>query len=175
MRHITWYTATDQDRLALEQMDLVCFDLNWDRDTWGEVVKSHQVRVAKLDYHKPVAFWVAGLKQSELLDDASHVNVIKLGVMPCARGIGLSYNALRDVWQYAGTHGRGTTVGVEVCEYLLDPNWPDSFIGHWLPKVGFRLFDPVLIDCPHSLYGVDFQHAVRYRLHTVPQLSAGVV
>lgn len=169
--HISWRTANAQDAMSLETLDRQCFDLNWDMNTWAEATQNCQIRIGQANYRDDLIFWCGQLIRPEALDDDPYVQVVKLGVHPKCRYLGHSRKAVRDIWSYADSCGMATKVKFEVCECLLDPNWPDCFIGPWLLKMGFEMAYPVMIPAPHSLYGVDFQHAVRYELRSNSRLA----
>lgn len=161
---LRWYQANSASASQLERMDIQCFDMPWDGATWGELTKDYHVRVATTQDSTRIAFWIGMLEVNKDAEQYSKLNVLKLGVVPDARNVGVSYAVLRDIKAFADSVGRSTQIRLQVPECLLYPNWQDCFIGGWLKKMNFKTAEPLMTDYDHSLYGVNFHHSYNFEL-----------
>lgn len=154
---------------VLEDLDLKCFDLCWDKLAWGDALNELQIRIVRTPSGRNIGFWAANLTvPTNTKEDFPKVTVLKIGVIPEFRRLGVSRAILRDIRSFARNIGTETLIDAHVAESLLDPLWEDCYIAVWLNKSGFTLSEPVMADAPHSLYGVDFQHAYHFQLKQQP-------
>jgi GNAT superfamily N-acetyltransferase len=170
---LTWINANTGHSGQLEFVDRLCFDLNWTSEAWKTQVKEMTTRFCRIGHGGlTLGFWCGRLDVPENKDDFPTLYIVKLGVHPSWRNKGLSRAIIRDIRTFARNVGPDTKIKAQVCESLLNPKWRDCYIGGWLDAVEFRPVEPFLVDCNHSLYGIDFDHAFVFEL--AEQTAAGV-
>lgn len=168
--YATFTTANKMDLGKLEQADVMCFDQNWTKDQWEVIIRDSMVRLVYSSFGL-VGFWVAKMTEPSNPEALYGIDIIKIGVMPKHRKQGLSRAILRDIRQWLQSDfldSEGFQVTLLVPDCLVYPKWP-SFIGGWLNVTGFKANrENMLVDCPHSLYGINFQHVIRYDFPRLP-------
>lgn len=168
--YATFSMVNKMDLGKLEQADIMCFDQCWTKDQWEEIIKTNMVKLVYSSFGL-VGFWCARVTEPDNPDALHNVEIVKIGVMPRHRSQGISRAILRDIRGWLQTDfldSASFKVTMLVPDCLLEPTW-SSFIAGWLKATGFvPSKEKMLVEYPHSLYGINFQHAVRFTFPRLP-------